>query len=1302
MLDVARRFVQKYWPRVYWGTCPKYLSRPAIVLFPYDPNLLCCGLLGILEFRKKTETIQIARLVIRVRALVEKLENQDIQFSPQWVHQRGELIKELDLLVQQSKLASVFYELFVHETALEDLLQLSQSLKSIVEREERAIEKEGMRIPSSLLEQINNDLVTLKDIVWSIEIETEANIRKVKGLLGKDTLSPPQLVQELRKVNFILNNLDRLEIRGRDSAGISVMVTFPDSSALMGFLDKVREQGLGEHLENRKIIRDLLNGHISCHLSTMTFTFKISAEIGKLGDNVAFLRRTITQDPIFQLALQEKEILTNIIAHTRWASVGMISEENCHPVNNVYQQAKGQSKQPATVDQGTPVAQPSPVAVEILQMDELVSDNFSPHYQSTIGTLQIVLNGDIDNYMELKARWELQNGGCCISDRITTDTKIIPLQVESYLLQGYDLTESFRRAVNEFEGSQAIAMQSDLEPDRIFLALRGSGQSIFVGIGEEGYFPASEIYGFVEETSQFIKMDGEKERIPGDPKTQGQIFVLNARHGSPQAGSPQSETQSAVKDVLAGIAAISFDGSALSLSAKNIQSTEITSRDIDRREFPHYFMKEISESPQSVLKTLRGKIDLTNEGNSNEGNSSEGNSYEGNSSESKQIAFNLGEEIIPGRIEQALRDRLIKNIYLVGQGTAGIAASGIAMLLKEYLAQSGIQIAEQKASELSGFSLDDAAGRGMAHALVIAVTQSGTTTDTNKAVDMAKEAGAYTLAIVNRRDSDITYKVDGVFYTSDGRDIEMSVASTKAFYSQIVAGYLLGLRFAQIMGLRSDEYLIQEARQLKRLPRLMTQILQEKKEEIAASAKKWALSNRHWAVVGSGPNKVAADEIRIKLSELCYKTLPADVVEDRKHIDLSAEPLVLVCAAGSREVVLGDIIKDVAIFKAHKATTIIIANEGEQRFQSIADSLIEIPRTSERLSPILNTLVGHLWGYYAALYIDEEANSLRNFRQMINRKIVELESAGRNPLEIIFDLRFQNLVNESAFLLHQKNWCGAFNAAMKPNTIANLLLLLKYAGGKLPITDLERDFQFAAIPGGSVGISSCLYLLQNALDQAINELSRPIDAIKHQAKTVTVGTSRLPEVLAGHIFETIKEIGVAIEKVAPTNLSVLKRLQPAIQTVKGYTLYEIDQLDYLGRPTVNSKIRILARGGISKNISSRVDKDTRLRGNKRSIVTNNTVFIGLGKADNAQLLIIPAQGKDIHQKILLLCHIGFEEEIPLQTKISAMGAKYEDLVDALAELDTSWQDEYLAPFSTAELFLKSEDALIEAIRSRIA
>ena len=58
------------------------------------------------------------------------------------------------------------------------------------------------------------------------------------------------------------------------------------------------------------------------------------------------------------------------------------------------------------------------------------------------------------------------------------------------------------------------------------------------------------------------------------------------------------------------------------------------------------------------------------------------------------------------------------------------------------------------------------------------------------------------------------------------------------------------------------------------------------------------LNRRYWAVVGNGPNMIAARELRIKLSELCYKAIACDVTEDKKHIDLSSEPLILVCAAG--------------------------------------------------------------------------------------------------------------------------------------------------------------------------------------------------------------------------------------------------------------------------------------------------------------------------------------------------------------------------------------------------------------------
>src|SRR3546814_11558801 len=100
------------------------------------------------------------------------------------------------------------------------------------------------------------------------------------------------------------------------------------------------------------------------------------------------------------------------------------------------------------------------------------------------------------------------------------------------------------------------------------------------------------------------------------------------------------------------------------------------------------------------------------------------------------------------------------------------------------------------ATELSGFGLRD----DMSDTLVIAISQSGTTTDTNRTVDLVRGRGAKVLAIVNRRGSDLTDKADGVLYTSDGRDVEMSVASTKAFYAQIAAGVLLAWAIAEGVG----------------------------------------------------------------------------------------------------------------------------------------------------------------------------------------------------------------------------------------------------------------------------------------------------------------------------------------------------------------------------------------------------------------------------------------------------------------------------------------------------------------------
>jgi glucosamine--fructose-6-phosphate aminotransferase (isomerizing) len=116
------------------------------------------------------------------------------------------------------------------------------------------------------------------------------------------------------------------------------------------------------------------------------------------------------------------------------------------------------------------------------------------------------------------------------TQRSPLDTKIIPLRIEHHLQQGF-ASRAFRRAVGDFKGSHAIAMHTDLAPGKLFPAQKGSGQAIFVGIAAEHYMPTSEVYGFIEETHDYLWLDGESVVEGRNGKTQGQIFVLDQRSG---------------------------------------------------------------------------------------------------------------------------------------------------------------------------------------------------------------------------------------------------------------------------------------------------------------------------------------------------------------------------------------------------------------------------------------------------------------------------------------------------------------------------------------------------------------------------------------------------------------------------------------------------------------------------------------------------------------------------------------------------------------------------------------------------
>ncbi len=1223
---------------VYFGKHIDRLPVGSIVFFPYRPTVLNCGIAALVSFKSRNrnqaepQTESLAELVDRIQEqVIDNCEVDDESGIADRYLGGASRIDRLWQSIQKLKGEDRFFALYTNSADQEKLENLAKRLDRMIDGEVQKLSEHMGRMAQQTAELVSARIEKLKDVTWCIHNEILKNIEKIKTL-SRGLEQPPQssAVAVFKKINAVLNSIDRLEVRGRDSAGISLLFIL-DAREFNNFENELKRLNIHGRLDDRCNRELLVNRSISIHRRAdkggedqvaVSIVYKVANEIGRLGDNISFIRRQISNDPILQALAACPTVFNTISAHTRWASVGAITEANCHPVDNQ-----------------TVLNSPA-----------------------TSGIIHACLNGDIDNFQDLKS--EFESGDDRIQADITTDTKIIPLIIQHYIHRGHSVGEAFRLAVNRFEGSHAISMHTDLDPGKLYLAQKGSGQALFVGIGDDHYMPTSEVYGFVEETQRYLKLDGETVVDGRRGKTQGQIFILNQQ-------SPGG---------VEGMTAIYYDGTPLELNDRDLKHTEITSRDIDRQAYSHYFLKEISESPDSMEKTLQNRWKISEDGNHHH-----------------RIA--LDERVIPLSLQDALKLNRIKRIFFIGQGTAGVAALACANILSYYMDSPGYQISALKASEFSGFQLkagDDA--RSMSDTLVIAISQSGTTTDTNRTVDMVKERGAHTLAIVNRRDSDITFKVDGVMYTSSGRDIEMSVASTKAFYSQIVAGAILGLYMAALKNRRNADFVSEEIQQLLRLPSEMRRVL-ALSDAIRESASKLAVTKTYWAAVGSGPNKASADEIRIKLSELCYKTISSDYVEDKKHIDLSSEPLIIVCAAGTRNTVIGDIIKDTAIFKAHKAIPIVIADEGEDRFAPYAETVFQVPRVSEHLAPILNTLVGHIWGYYAALSINEGSRFLFGFQEDIKRTLDEYSAGGLDVYEIILEPTFREKVAKFYNEFRRKRAGAELPVTIGQDVTSDLTLLLKYLSGRLPVADFDLDFNQK---GTAVNMINTLL---GCLSEAIGIMARPVDAIKHQAKTVTVGTSRIMDRVEGILFDAMRGENFNPSQLTNMNIIVLKNLQGVIDQITGSTIYRIDGLSVLGEPSEDTTIDVIKKTGGVAGLASRVETDNRLKGTKRIIVRKGNVYIGKGRRDERSIVVIPilstSDSSPNRIEYLLLLHISFKTDVNLDSKVKALGGKYEHIKNIVQENSLVWQDQHLELVETGELFGRSAEKISEYIVSQL-
>ena len=357
--------------------------------------------------------------------------------------------------------------------------------------------------------------------------------------------------------------------------------------------------------------------------------------------------------------------------------------------------------------------------------------------------------------------------------------------------------------------------------------------------------------------------------------------------------------------------------------------------------YEHFMLKEIHEQPKVVKDTIHsvvrdGKIDFSDIGLTDE------------------------------------EMQKISQIYIVACGSAYHVGMAVQYVIEDF---TSIPVRVELASEFRYRKMTL-----VKDSLVIIISQSGETADSLAALREAKEKGIKTLGIVNVVGSSIAREADNVFYTLAGPEI--SVATTKAYSTQLIAGYLLAMQFAVARGEMTEEKCAELLEELYTIPEKIEKILEDK-ERIQWYANKLAGAKDAF-FIGRGIDYAIGLEGSLKMKEISYIHSEAYAAGELKHGPISLiEEGIPVIGVLTQQELYEKTVSNMVEVKSRGASLMGLTTYGNYSMEDLADFTVYIPQTDAHFAGSLSVIPLQLLGYYVSVAKGYDVDKPRNLAKSV-------------------------------------------------------------------------------------------------------------------------------------------------------------------------------------------------------------------------------------------------------------------------------------------------------------------------------